>query len=274
MKNLGIIGWPLDGSLSPLLHSRFLSQAGINGGYTAFEIKESMELPILLHFLERFKFSGLNVTSPHKQAILSHVQDVDDSVRLLGAANTVALTKNGWKAYNTDSYGFGRQLDADGIEVAGKNILIFGAGGAARAVVQACRERGAGGVTVVNRTLPRVEQMRAIFPDMTLSYSSFEGLKEAGLFDILINALPADWSNSIWLDRFWAGKEKLFSPAVVIDLQYMPRSTPFLNLFSNAAKKYNGFTMLVEQAAMSFGIWCGVRPEYSVKELELAAYKE
>ncbi|MDR0453397.1 MAG: hypothetical protein LBH05_01145 [Deferribacteraceae bacterium] len=271
MKNLGIIGWPLNKSLSPFLHSRFLVQTAINGGYTSFEIKESMELPILMHFLERFGFTGLNVTSPHKQAILSYVQDVDDTVRFLKAANTLTFTKNGWKAHNTDSYGFGRQLDISGIEPAGKNILIFGAGGAARAVALACYERGAVEFTVVNRNSESVEQMRADFSGMVINYTSFEDLKEENFFDILINTATIDWSNSIWLNKFWAGKEKIFSPAVVIDLQYMPRNTPFMNLFHDS-EKYNGFTMLVEQAARAFEIWCGVMPEYSLKELEGAAY--
>ena len=271
MKNLGIIGWPLNKSLSPFLHSYFLARAGVNGGYTAFEIKEPMELPILLHFLERFNFTGLNVTSPHKQAVLSYVQEVDDTVRVLMAANTLAFTKNGWKAYNTDSYGFGRQLDIHGVKLSGRNILVFGSGGAARAVALACYERGVRELTVVNRTFAHVEQMRTALPDMIINYSSFDDLQQREFFDILLNTVSVDWSNNEWLDRFWKGKEKVFNPSVVIDLQYMPSNTPFMNLFHDS-EKYNGFTMLVEQAARAFEIWCGNKPEYSIKELERAAY--
>ena len=224
-----------------------------------------------MHFLERFGFVGLNVTSPHKQAILTYAQDVDGEVRQLEAANTLMFTKNGWKAYNTDGYGFGRQLDICGIDPSDKSILIFGGGGAAKAVVKACLERGVRKLTVVNRTETRIAEIRALFPDMIINYSPFEKLNDCYLFDILINAASVDWSNRIWRDRFWAGREDLFSPSVVIDLQYMPRITPFMSLF-HSPEKYNGFIMLVEQAAQAFGIWHGSKPDYSVDELERVAY--
>jgi shikimate dehydrogenase len=269
--NLGLIGYPIQASISPLIHSFFLAKYGINGGYNTFPVKEVEEVPILMHFLERFSFTGLNITVPHKQNILSHVAVADDIVSRLGAANTLHWQKDGWHAFNTDVHGFNRLLGHHRITVADKRILIIGAGGAARAAIMALEALGVQEIAIVNRTEHRVEELRAIFSEMTINYFKYEGLNTPLNFDIVINAAPIDWQNKIWLDRFWQGEPFGGNqPAVAIDMQYS-EVTPFLEMWTDSLQ-INGFAMLAAQAAKAFEIWFGIYPEYDLNELKALVY--
>lgn len=268
--NLGLLGFPLKHSFSPYLHSYFLANCGINGGYTYFAMQERVELPVLMHFLERFSFTGLNITSPLKQAIIEHVQDADELVREIGCANVINMTKNGWVAHNTDVSGFEKLLESNNVALSGKNILLMGGGGVASAVVYALRKAGIDSIAVANRAQARVDDLRARYSDMDIKYFRYQSLKEEQSFDIIINCSSADWGNKIWLDHFWMDKAEVFGghiPETVIDLQYGKEETGFLAQWSSP-NKYDGFAMLVEQAARSFEIWFGILPEYDLQKLK------
>lgn len=271
--NLGLVGYGVDRSFSPLIHTHFLANSNINGGYSVYSLADPVELPVLMHFLERFRLHGLNVTVPHKQAVLNSVQEADEQVRFLHAANTLHFTDR-WHAYNTDIYGFSRMLDLNNIDVSGKSILIFGAGGGARAAAYVLAERGVKSFTVANRSKDKASEMTDIFSGMDINYYNYERLKVKESFDIVINASSADYSNKLWLEHFWADKSVILGgnmPEIAIDLQYGRSETPFLKLW-DCSRKYDGFTMLVEQAAKSFEIWFGKMPVYYLDNLRRIAY--
>jgi shikimate dehydrogenase len=269
--NLGILGYPIKDSLSPLLHSMFIASTGINGGYNAFPVQDGMSLPVVINFLERFGFTGLNVTTPHKETIVPLAAEHSETVRRLGAANTLHYGKDGWVAYNTDVHGFASLLDYYSTEPAGARVLLLGAGGGAKAALMALEQKGARDIVVVNRNEVHVNRVKESFKRLNITYSSFETLKNKGSFDIVINALPVDWSNDIWRGRFWPSNEEMLDQKnvrVAIDLRYLPQQKDFLGLWDESVKTYNGLYMLTEQAAASFEIWTSVRPEYSFEEFE------
>ena len=275
MYNFGLIGYPVKDSLSPFLHSSFFSSVGLVGGYNGFPVQDAMSLPVVINFLERFSFTGLNITAPHKETVISLAYDHSDTVKKLGAANTLHYGKDGWVAHNTDVQGFSHLLNYHNIAPSGGNVLVLGAGGSAKAVVMALSQKNVNSITIVNRKEERAARLADIFTETRINYSTYEGLKHSDGFDIVINTLPVDWTSSIWRERFWPQNEKMLdirTVKVVIDLRCVPWETDFLSMWQGV-KKYNGFCMLVEQAAASFEIWTGLRPDYSVKELIAKLYK-
>ncbi|MDR2870080.1 MAG: hypothetical protein LBV04_06505 [Deferribacteraceae bacterium] len=265
--NLALIGYPIDASLAPHIYTQFLAKHAINGGYNAFSLPDQVELPVLLHFLERFGFTGLNISAPHKQAIIEHVQNVDDSVRKLGAANTLKLERDGWLAYNTETYGFAQLLDTHNMALDGE-IIIMGAGSAASAVLSVLQERGIKHVSIANRSEEHVKQLKER-SQIDISYFKYQSLREQLAFDIVINCSSADWAHPLWLSHFWGEDGTIFgghSPHTAIDLQYHNDDSGFLARWESP-RKVNGLAMLAAQAAKAFEIWFGVLPEYELSEL-------
>ena len=269
--NLGIVG-QTSGSFAPLLYSQFLAQYNINGGYSAFKLEDSAELPVLIHFLERFGFMGLNLTSLHKQSAIQYLHEADEPVRELGVADTLHYTE-GWKGYNTDIYGFKRLLELEDIDLSGKNILITGAGAACRAVIYVLKSMGLTSVHVANRNEGRVEDLREKFPSVEIKYLKYQQLKDAAAFDAVINTSAAEWGNKIWRDHF-LGDAALLSghmPETAIDFDYRAAETPFLAQWGSS-RKYNGLAVFAEKAVKSFEIFFGITPKYSMDDLKKIIY--
>ncbi len=267
-NNYGIIGYPLDNDLSPLVYGCLFSINGINGGYNHFSVKECEELPIGLHFFERFGFSGLSVSAPHRYNVIQYLYDVDASVRGPGVVDTVKYTQDGWIGYNTDVYGFSRLLDLENVNTEG-DIMIFGAGAAAASAIYVLLERGARSITVVARNSDKVRNLRTQFPRAEILYKHFDQLLDGAGADVVINTLPVDWSNKIWRQRFWPDHNAMFAnrrPRCAVDFQYFPWDTAFLSLW-DGSRKINGCQLLVEKAIRSFEIWFGAAPDCSAQEL-------
>lgn len=257
----GVIGWPISHSRSPLLHGHWLRRYDIAGHYVPLPVAPD-HLAEVLRALPRAGFVGLNVTIPHKEAVLTLADIVTDRAALIGAANTLIFRPDGKiHADNTDGYGFIANLrqnvpDWDG--AAGPAALI-GAGGAARAVIASLLEAGVSELRLTNRTRMRAEQLRAEFGPRLHVYDW------ANMGALLDGAATVVNATSLGM----TGKPPLTIPegaispsAVVTDLVYTPLETPLLAAArARGARTVDGLGMLLHQAAPGFERWFGRRPE-------------
>lgn len=257
----GVIGMPVAHSRSPRLHGHWLRRYGIAGHYIPMPVMPE-HLAEVLRVLPRLGFVGVNVTIPHKEAVLTLADSVTDRAALIGAANTLIFRPDGKiHADNTDGYGFVtnlRQHAPDWQPDAGPAALI-GAGGAARAVVASLLDCGVREVRITNRTRLRSDQIRSEFGARLVVYD----WAQAG--NMLDGATTVVNATSLGME----GKQPLRLPldalsrdALVTDLVYTPLFTPFLEQAqARGCRIVDGLGMLLHQGAPGFERWFGRRPE-------------
>ncbi|PRY20691.1 shikimate dehydrogenase [Aliiruegeria haliotis] len=256
----GVIGSPINHSLSPRLHGHWLRSAGIVGHYIPMDITAE-DLPEIIRTLPRMGFVGVNVTIPHKESALNLANLVTDRAALIGAANTLIFHEDGRvHADNTDGYGFLANLrqNAPGWDARTGPAAVIGAGGAARAVVTALLEAGAPVIRVTNRTRPRAEALRSEFGPKIIVHD----WAKAG--DMLAGAATVVNTTSLGMagkPEFNVSLRQLEADAVVNDLVYVPLETPFLQeAAAKGCRVVDGLGMLLHQGAPGFERWFGVRP--------------
>lgn len=257
----GVIGMPIAHSRSPRLHGHWLRRHGIDGHYVPMPVMPE-HLAEVLRILPRAGFVGVNVTIPHKEAVLALADVVTDRAALIGAANTLIFRPDGKiHADNTDGYGFIanlRQNAPDWQPDAGPAAVI-GAGGAARAVVASLLDSGVRELRITNRTRLRSEQIKAEFGARLVVYD----WAQAG--NMLENAATVVNATSLGME----GKQPLRVPldalspdALVTDLVYTPLMTPLMTeAQARGCRIVDGLGMLLHQAAPGFERWFGQRPE-------------
>lgn len=254
-KLLAVIGHPISHSLSPQIHNGFAAALELPYAYLAFDIEPTQ----LMAFIEASRLlgmAGFNVTMPHKEAILPHLDILAASAQRYGAVNTVAVRDGKLCGYNTDGDGFLMSLKNAGLAPQQQGALILGAGGAARAVALALAQEGAA-VHMVSR---RADRLPPLHP--AVRYCSWQALsREAANCSLLVNATPLgmagtkeDFADLSFLDTLPAN-------AVVYDLIYRPQQTKLLKAaHSLGLKTMNGLAHLYCQAALSFAIFSGQTP--------------
>jgi shikimate dehydrogenase len=247
MIKLGIIGDPIEHSLSPALHTWVLTHLGIAGEYRAYRVRPH-QLP---SFLETAReLVGFNVTIPHKERIIPLLDDVDPLARLLGAVNTVVNRAGKLVGYNTDYVGFVRSLEP---HLPPRRAVLLGAGGAARAASHALLRTYTVSLTIVNRSRDRARQLlcelQRHYPDRTLSVARDDTVLEAlSESDFIVNATPAAMPVAL--------PERLSPRTLVYDLNYNPRQSLFLREAERrGAHTKNGLDMLIYQAIASLKVW-------------------
>ncbi|HVH52854.1 MAG TPA: shikimate dehydrogenase [Actinomycetota bacterium] len=259
-RTVGIIGWPVQDSLSPLIHNAAFAALGMDWAYVPLPVSPG-DLEAALAGLPAMGFSGANVTMPHKTDVARLVRDLSEDAQLLRAVNTLVTGAAGLVGHNTDAPGFDRFVRRDaGFEPGGKSALIFGAGGAARACALALARGGLGALTVAVRDPTRAETLRAMLEGQLLAVRAVS-FEEAGEVDgdLVVNATPLG-----------AAGETLPHPPLrpgmlVVDLLYRPTLTP-LQAAAKAvgASAFGGLGLLLHQAALSFELWTGLEPPLSV----------
>lgn len=257
----GVIGHPIAHSRSPALHGFWLKRYGIKGHYIPMDVSQT-DLKEVLNLLPRIGFVGLNVTLPHKEAVLALADVVTDRAALIGAANTLIFRKDGKiHADNTDGMGFIANIrqHAPGWNPHAGPAALFGAGGAARAVIAALIEQGVQEIRIANRTRARAEALRADFGahlhvfDWTQAAAMLEGAA------LVINTTSLGMSGK---PEFRVPLDALEPGALVTDLVYTPLMTQFLiDAKARGAKVIDGLGMLLHQAAPGFERWFNHRPE-------------
>jgi shikimate dehydrogenase len=257
----GVIGNPVSHSLSPKLHGHWLQRYGIDGSYDALQVTEDA-LQRTLRSLPDQGYVGVNVTLPHKVAVLQIADQLTDRATLIGAANTLTFKNDGRIfADNTDGYGFLENLrqGAPGWDAKAGPAVVFGAGGAARAVIVSLIEAGAPEIILTNRTRPKAEALRADFG----ARIRIVDWVQAGT--VLPDAATVVNTTSLGMtggQEFRVPLDGLRSGTVVTDIVYTPLRTKFLDAAADkGCVTVDGLGMLLHQGVPGFERWFGKRPE-------------
>ncbi|MEG4632350.1 shikimate dehydrogenase [Microcoleus sp. AR_TQ3_B6] len=270
-KLLGVIGHPVEHSLSPAMHNAAISHLGVDFVYLPFPVKPG-DLKAALAGFAAIGVRGFSITIPHKQAILPLLSSVSPIARSIGAVNTVYLTDKGWCGTNTDVEGFLAPLQTPptppsgargGFDWSQKVAVILGNGGAARAVVAGCAQLGCAEIHVVGRSEQNLGEFQQSWvnspmPLQNLQVHTWDNLSMLiSQADLLVNTTPVGMYPhgekspvaSGAIDRIKAG-------AIVYDLIYTPNPTQFLkDAQLRGARAIDGLPMLVQQGAAALKIW-------------------
>jgi shikimate dehydrogenase len=258
----GVIGWPIDHSRSPKLHSFWLQERGLDGHYSRLPVAPE-QLREAMRGLPALGFRGVNVTVPHKETVMAYLDEIDPVAQQIGAVNTVVVTPRGRLiGFNTDAEGFWRNLilsQPDVLEPTDKRALVLGAGGAARAVVAALLANGFTTIRVANRTPDRAQRLALEMGDMRIQPLVW-GDRHAAVGDLtlLVNTTSLGMKGQPAMD-YQLGV--LPRGVVVCDLVYTPVHTPLLlNARMEGLKTVDGLGMLIHQAAPAFRRFFDVDP--------------
>jgi len=259
MDRYAVIGFPVSHSKSPWIHARYAEQTRQGLQYEAIEVAPAA-LADTLARLHAEGYGGLNVTLPHKLAVMPACAEIAERAQLAGAVNTLIRTDRGWRGDNTDGAGFIADLTRNlGVAVAGKRVLVLGAGGAARGILAPLLAQQPAELVLSNRNPWKPEDLALQFkPQGTLRPCTHLALK-GDTFDIVVNATSAGHSGA--MPRLPG--QLVAAGGVCYDLSYGNAFEPFAAWARSqgAALIADGLGMLVEQAAASFELWRGVRPE-------------
>ncbi|MBK1634871.1 shikimate dehydrogenase [Rhodovulum adriaticum] len=257
----GVIGSPVAHSKSPALHGHWLKRYGIAGYYIPMDVSRD-DLRDALATLPRMGFVGLNVTIPHKEAVLGLADLVSDRAALIGAANTLIFRADGKvHADNTDGVGFTDNLrqGAPGWDPAAGPAAVLGAGGAARAVVSALAEQGVREIRLSNRTRARAEALRAEFGPKIVVY---DWVQAGNMIEGAATVVNTTSLGMVGKPEFRVPLDGLSPDAVVTDIVYAPLETALLKeARARGCVTVDGLGMLLHQAAPGFERWFGLRPE-------------
>ena len=262
---VGIIGDPIEHSRSPQMHNAAFAKAGLDYVYVPFHVRPDD----LAHAIAGFKalnVVGINVTLPHKQAVIPYLTSISREAKLVGAVNTLTFVDDGIHGDNTDAPGVLKALEEEGdmsVPV-GQEVVVLGAGGSARAVVVALALGRVASITIANRTVERAVSLAEEMQQKTNIPMHGMGLADARLPDavsrcmLLINTATAsmDPTQPLLVSADW-----LQSNTIVYDIVYTPPVTPLMKAASERrCPTLGGIGMLVHQGAIAFEKWTGVTP--------------
>ncbi|MEW6095330.1 MAG: shikimate dehydrogenase [bacterium] len=268
-KIVGLIGYPIDYTLSPTMHNAAFKELNLNFVYLPFKVKlENLKLAI--NGLFALNIVGANVTIPHKEEVMKYLDDFSQEAGMIGAVNTICVQEGRLIGDNTDGKGFVTSLIEEmNIEPCGKKIFILGAGGAARAIGFSLAKLGVKRITFTDKELVKAESLlsdiKHHFYELWLDTVGLED-EEFGDYvkecDILINATPCGMHEN---DPLLINPDWLFPNQIVYDIIYNPPKTPLLKIAKEkGCKTQNGISMLVHQGALSFELWTGKKAPIEV----------
>lgn len=255
---VGVLGWPLETTLSPVLHNVAFRHLGLDWVYLRWPVAPS-DLEDALRGMRALGASGANVTMPHKTTIVEHLDELSGDAEAIGAVNTVQRLGDSMIGHNTDIGGFGEFLVGDaGFHPKGASALVLGAGGAARAVVQALAGLEVGAISVAARKADGARTVASLVarghPETEARVVAWDRAhEEVAGHALVVNATPLGMKGEAPL------QDAEFNPnQCVVDLIYAPPSTPLLERArAQGASAWGGLGMLIRQAAASFEIWTG-----------------
>lgn len=259
----GLIGNPVEHSISPLIHNTLAQLCGTDMVYTTFKVEKGA-VQTAVQGAHALNVLGMNVTIPHKQEVIAALDSVDSLAEAIGAVNTLVRTEKGYKGYNTDILGLERELEEEHVSLQGSRVILLGAGGAARAIAFLCVSKGAEEVAILNRT----EEKAAMIAEdvnrhlhstaahgMKLSdYRKLEGQDYVVLQTTSVGLYPNCDTAVIEEPDFYK------KAAVGVDIIYNPAETKFMKLMKAQGKPaYNGLKMLLYQGVSAFELWNDMR---------------
>ena len=272
---IGLIGWPVSHSFSPAMHNAAAQALGLDWVYVPLPVHPD-DVETAVRGLPALGFRGVNVTVPHKQAVMPFLDEIEAGARAIGAVNTILIDRRPATGnrrlvgYNTDWAGFLADLEALAVDVAGRDCLILGAGGSARAVAYGLATAG-GRVHVLARRVEQAEQLAAglapLFEDSQFSSRPLSEL--AAAVGDCINPLIVNTTSLGMIPDTntspWPGNLPFPENAFVYDLVYNPAETKLMQQAQAAGcLATNGLGMLVRQGALAFRLWAGQEPDVAV----------
>ena len=258
-KVCGIMAYPVEHSLSPLMHNFYAEQMGIDFAYVPFKVqKEQVETAIKGAYA--LNLTGMNVTVPHKQTVIPYLKELDSAAKSIGAVNTLVRTEGGYKGYNTDAAGFLRAIKGAGIHISEQNCLLIGAGGAAKAVAYILGEQGAASVVVLNRNEQRAwilaQEMNQLFQRNFMTalglhdYGRLEKKSWLAIQTTTVGMHPDIEASPVQDKAFY---KKI---SIAMDVIYTPAKTQFMILVEEAGgRAIGGLDMLIYQGIEAFELW-------------------
>lgn len=263
-KNLAVLGYPIAHSLSPAIQNAAIRQAGLDYVYIALPVKPE-NLATAISGLRAMDFRGFNVTIPHKTNIIKYLDDIDATAESVGAVNTVVNDDGKLVGYNTDVYGFMRNLREAGFDPKNKNAIVLGAGGAAKAAVQSLLMADISSVTVGARNGEKANEFIAAFSPYqnigAFEWQSTEFESALRRADLIVNTTPLGMHPHIE-SRPPLNLAMLKTSALIYDVIYTPAQTRLLkDAASLGHPTLNGEDMLVWQGAEALRLWTGITPD-------------
>lgn len=247
-----LIGSPISHSVSPLMHNTALEHHGLKAEYHAVAVRQSEISTLIAHF-NRLEFLGANITIPYKQTLFDAMDTLGMEAAQIGAINTIVKRDGKIIGENTDEYGFRIPLEEYEDELAGERALIFGTGGATKAICFALRKLGIKEIVMVSR---RPGQYEASSDIQMCGYDNWTAYGEEAA--IIINATPLGMQPNTEASPVQADEVEVLSGKICYDAVYNPRETTFLKQAKSVdGIPFGGLDMLIYQAAKSFKMWTG-----------------
>ena len=262
-RTCGLIGNPVEHTMSPAIHNTLAARCGHNLVYVPFlveggKVSEAVKGAYALNIL------GMNVTVPYKSEVIESLVEVDELAAQIGAVNTLVRTEGGYKGYNTDMSGLHRAMTSEGIRIEGEKIILLGAGGAARAVAYLCAKQNAKQVYLLNRTVEKAEKVaeevnrafhrEVIVPMLLSDYPKLPEKKFLAIQGTSVGLAPHEEDVVIEDAAFY---QKIHTG---YDLIYKPLTTRFMRMVKDAGgEAYNGLKMLLYQGIDAYELWNQVK---------------
>lgn len=270
-KYLGIFGNPIKHTLSPIIHDTISDRLSLNERYIPFEIEDDLGEYVKAAYEEGIV--GLNITVPYKEKVIPYLSQIDEDAKKIGAVNTLVRTNDGYKGYNTDMEGLYKAVVEAGMQIKDNEIIMLGAGGAARAVAYMCLKYGAKRVYIINRSFENVKKLAKDMNELAVSMNNTEAETGSSNTDKFIPLL-ADAYTEIPHGKYMfiqctsvglregdglplVSDDEFYKQAsCAVDLIYNPAKTKFLSLMEENNVPYiNGLKMLLYQGIIANELW-------------------
>lgn len=268
----GLIGDPVEHTLSPVIHNTLAGKQGCNMVYVPFHVKKE-NLADAVKGAYGLNILGMNVTVPYKSDVISCLHGIDALAEKIGAVNTLVRVENGYKGYNTDILGLYRAMCSEKIRLEGARMILLGAGGAARAAAFLCAEKGAEQIYLLNRSIDKAKAL-AEEVNRICGRNCIQSMALADYERLPNEKMLAIQSTSVGLypnveDTVIEDKEFYQNIQTAYDLIYKPEETKFMRLVKEAGgNAYNGLKMLLYQGITAYELWNQVTvPEETAKEV-------
>jgi shikimate dehydrogenase len=263
---LALIGHPVTHSLSPAMHNAAFVADGLDFVYVCLDVDPD-ELPAAVRGLKTLKLRGFNVTMPHKRAMIPLLDELDEEARVSGAVNTVVIEASGLRGFNTDGGGMVMACQEAGIELAGKSVLLLGAGGTAAAIAVAFGKAGVGELHIANRSVDGAAHLRDELLGTGMKELAIHHLDALPDTEIVINTTPLGMKEG---DPIPVPPDYVREGRVFCDAVYLPGTqTPLVRLArERGVPVVTGGRMLLYQGVLAQKLWTGREP--NVKAMDLA----
>ncbi len=279
-KVCGIMAYPVEHSFSPLMHNFYAGELGLDFAYVPFKVPED-RVEDAIKGAYALNIAGMNITVPHKQRVIPYLKDLDPAARAIGAVNTLVRVEGGYKGYNTDAPGLWRAMEEAEMTVKGRDCLLIGAGGAAKAAAYVLGSQGAASVTILNRSEGRARELagemnRCFGREFMnpLALGDYQKLPDRQWLAVQTTSvgMHPDTGHALVEDKAFYRKI-----SCAVDIVYTPARTRFMALVEEAGgRAFGGLDMLIYQGIQAFELWNpGLRvPSESVEKVRQLMRKE